>query len=109
MTFVTRLSFQSGDRAALEDVVTTLKTDLERKGVEVKGPHQEQPEELSVPQYRRLAPGDSFDPWRYTVYARWMEIHGAENVARQVVDRAFPDSIYVEVEVAHRRTQGHRG
>ncbi|MGM0606216.1 MAG: 30S ribosomal protein S10, partial [Halobacteriota archaeon] len=52
MTFVTKLSFQSGDRTVLENTVTDIKEMVERKGGECKGPHATPPEDVSVPQYR---------------------------------------------------------
>jgi ribosomal protein S10 len=106
MTFVTKLRFQSGDRTALDSVVEDLKSMLERKGAECKGPHSSPPETIRVPQYRRLAPGDEFSPWRYTVYSRRLAIHGAEHIARDVAHREFPDSVHVEIEVEHKRSVG---
>lgn len=108
MTFVTTLSFRSGDRAALDDVVSDLKARIERKGAECKGPHQEQPEQLTVPRYARCQPGEQFGPWDYTVYTRWLEIHGSDHTAREIGHLGFPDSVHVEIEVEQRRTQGHR-
>lgn len=108
MTFVTKLSFQSGDRAALEDTVNELKTTLERKGAECKGPHSSPPKKVTVPLYKRLQPGDKFSPWTYTVYTRRMEIHGADDAARDVVANDFHDSIHVEVEVDQKKPLGHR-
>lgn len=108
MTFVTKLSFQSGDRAVLEDTVNDLKTSIERKGAECKGPHSSPPDRIRVPQYKRLQPGDKFSPWEYTVYTRRMEIHGADDIAREVVANDFPDSIHVEVEVDQKKPLGHR-
>ncbi|MFC5279458.1 30S ribosomal protein S10 [Halorubrum rubrum] len=108
MTFVTKLSFASGDRDVLAETVQELKDTLERKGAECKGPHASPPETVSVPQYKRLRAGDEFSPWRYDVYTRSMEIHGADDVARDVVGRDFPDSIHVEVEVDRKRPLGHR-
>lgn len=108
MTFVTKLRFQSGDRDVLEETVSDLKALVERKGGECKGPHSRPPEHLRVPQYRNLAPGAEFDAWSYTVYARNLEIHGADHVAREVGHREFPDSVHVEIEVEQKKPLGHR-
>lgn len=108
MTFVTKLRFESGDRAVLEEVVTDLKEYLERKGAECKGPHASPPERVSVPQYRSLALGDEFSPWNYTVYSRRMEIHGNDHTAREVGMREFPPSVHVEIEVEQRNPLGAR-
>lgn len=108
MTFVTTLSFQSGDRAALDDVVSDLKDRIERKGAECKGPHQEQPEHLSVPRYARCQPGEQLTPWSYTVYTRWLEIHGSDQAARQAAEVDLPDSVHVEVDVEQRTSQAYR-
>ena len=108
MTFVTRLRFQSGDRAALDDVVRGLKEYLERKGVECKGPHAAPPERVRIPQYKNLEPGAQFDDWEYSVYSRSMEIHGSERIARDVGHREFPDSVHVEIEVDRKQPLGGR-
>ena len=107
MTFVTKLRFQSGDRAVLDDVVADLKEHLARKGAECKGPHASPRERLSVPQYRNLAPGDRYEPWSYTVYTRQMEIHGNDHIARDVGHREFPESVHVEIEVEQKKPLGH--
>jgi ribosomal protein S10 len=106
MTFVTKLRLQSGDRAVLDDVVGELKEWLERKGAECRGPHAASPRRLRVPQYRRLAPGDEFEPWTYTVYERSMAIHGSDHVAREVGHREFPDSVHVEITVEQKSAVG---
>ncbi|QCJ48047.1 MULTISPECIES: uS10/mL48 family ribosomal protein [Haloprofundus] len=108
MTFVTKLTFESGDRAVLDDVVTGLKRLLERKGAECKGPHSSSPDRLSVPQYRTLTRGREFSPWSYTVYTRRLEIHGADQIARSVAERQFPDSVHVEIEIEQKKPLGHR-
>ncbi|XVH31056.1 30S ribosomal protein S10 [Haloferacaceae archaeon DSL9] len=108
MTFVTKLTFQSGDRATLEHTVSELKAYLERKGAECKGPHSAPPQRLRVPQYRALAPGDEFPRWTYTVYTRRLEIHGADHIARDVGHREFPESLHVEIEVEQKKPLGHR-
>ena len=108
MTFVTKLAFTSGDRDVLVETVRELKETLERKGAECKGPHATPSENVTVPLYKDLAPGDEFPPWRYDVYRRSMEIHGADDIARGVVARDFPDSIHVEVQVDQKKPLGHR-
>lgn len=101
MTFVTRLTLQSGDRAALDGIVDDIKQTAERKGAQLKGPHSHPPKKLRVPQRRRLHADDerSFSAWDYTVFSRELEIHGHEGFARSVAGRDFPDSLHVEVEV----------
>jgi len=100
MPFVTTLTLQSGDRDVLERVVGDIKSRAERKGVELRGPHAESPEDSSVPQTRRLAAhGGRFDPWRYTVYERRMEIVGHDEFARDVAGQEFPQGIHVDVDV----------
>ena len=101
MTFVTRLTLQSGDRAALDGIVEDIKHTAERKGAPLKGPHSHPPEKHRVPQYRRLHADDErmFQSWEYTVFTRELEIHGHETVARRVTERNFPESVHVEVEV----------
>lgn len=107
VTFVTKLRFRSGDRPALDEVVDDLKRLLERKGVECKGPHSDPPTDYTVPQHRDLAAGDAlYDPWRYTVYSRRMEIHGSDRIAREVGLMSFPESVRVEIEVEQRSPVG---
>jgi ribosomal protein S10 len=108
MAFVTKLRFQSGDREVLESLVTDLKRLVERKGAECKGPHSSPPERITVPQYRTLQPGEQFDPWEYTSYARRLEIHGSDDVARQIGHMDFPDSVHVEIEVDRKKPLGYR-
>jgi len=108
MTFVTKLAFASGDRDVLTETVQTLKSTLEKKGAECKGPHAAPAETVSVPQYKHLREGATFGAWEYSVYRRTMEIHGADTVAREIVGREFPDSIRVEVEVDKKKPLGHR-
>ena len=107
MTFVTKLRFSSGNRYELESAVSDLKSMIERKGAECKGPHTDPPAELSVPQYRALRPGAAFPSWDYTVYSRRLEIHGNDHIAREVGHRSFPESVHVEIEVEHRKPAGH--
>ena len=108
MTFVTTLSLESGDRVALDETVSDIKAFIERKGAECRGPFNDPPDHLSVPQYRTLAPGDQFPSWDYSVYSRRLEIHGNDHIARQVGHMDFPDSLHVEIEVEHRKPAGHR-
>ncbi|ARS91833.1 uS10/mL48 family ribosomal protein [Natrarchaeobaculum aegyptiacum] len=108
MTFVTRLTLQSGDRAALDGVVDDIKSAAERKGAALKGPHTHPPETLSVPQHSRLHVDDErqFDTWQYTVFTRELEIHGHAQFARTVASRNFPDSVHVEAEIEQLRGTG---
>ncbi|MFB6108094.1 MAG: 30S ribosomal protein S10 [Haloplanus sp.] len=108
MAFVTKLTFQSGDRAALDSLVDDLKAMVERKGAECKGPHSSPPERLAVPQSRTLGPGETFDSWEYTVYSRRMEIHGNDDVANRIGHMEFPDSVHVEIEIDRKKPLGHR-
>ncbi|MDQ2053577.1 MULTISPECIES: uS10/mL48 family ribosomal protein [Halobellus] len=107
MTFVTKLHFQSGNRYELESEVSELKSMLERKGAECKGPHADPPETVAVPQYRSLQPGDEFSSWSYTVYSRKLEIHGNDHIAREVGHMDFPESLHVEIEVEQKKPLGH--
>lgn len=101
MPFVTHLTLQSGDRAALEGTVEEIKTAAERKGAAYKGPHSRPPRDLSVPQPRRLHADDerTFPSWEYTVFTRELEIHGHDDFARRVAVREFPSSVHVEAEI----------
>ena len=108
MTFVTKLRFQSGDRAVLDGVVSDLKGLIERKGAECKGPHSSPPDRRSVPQYRTLGPGRTYRPWDYTVYTRRIEIHGNDHIAREVGHMEFPESVHVKIEVDRKKPLGHR-
>lgn len=107
MPFVTTMTLQSGDRDVLERVVTDIKHRAERKGVELKGPHAESPETVSVPQSRRLdSSGDSFRHWRYTIYERRMVIVGYDEFAREVAGQDFPNGIHLDVDVERVSTPG---
>jgi ribosomal protein S10 len=108
MSFVTRLTLQSGDRAALDAVVEEIREIVSRKGAEMKGPHSAPPEHLRVPQHKRLSSDElpSFGNWKYTVYRREIEIIGHDEVARKVAGTEFPASIHVEVEVEQIRSVG---
>ena len=101
MTFVTRLTLQSGDRDALDGAAGDIKERAEQKGAALKGPHSHPPQTCSVPQPKRLHTDDGrrFSSWEYTVFTRELEIHGREDVAGQIASQRFPDSVHVEVEV----------
>jgi small subunit ribosomal protein S10 len=105
MPFVTKLTLKSGDRHVLEDVVDTIKATASRKGVELKGPHPHPPDELRIPQFKRLATADNdrFEPWNYTIYTRTIEIIGHDDFARSVAERDFPDAVHVSAEIEQRR------
>jgi len=103
---VTRLTLQSGDRAALDAVVDDITATARRKGAQFTGPHSDSPTEHRVPLYARLDGRDRLDDWRYTVYRRRIEIVGHETLAGQLVDEGFPDSVHVAVEVDHVRGTG---
>jgi len=108
VTIVTRLTLSSGDRAALDGVVSDIKESARRKGAEFKGPHSESPTELSVPQYANLD-GDAdarLDDWSYTVYTRRLEIVGHDALAQEIVDGGFPHSVRAEVELDQVRGAG---
>ena len=106
MTFVTKLRLQSGDRPALDRVVDDIRSTCRRKGAQLKGPHSNPPAHHSVPQYKRLDADTEYGPWKYTVYERELEIHGHDDIAREVAQQAFPESIHVEVEVERVETLG---
>jgi len=107
MPFVTTLTLTSGDRHRLDGVVTDIKDEAERKGVELKGPHHESPEKRHVPQSKTLGPeGGEFDPWTYTVYERTVEIVGHEEFARSVTERSVPTGVHVEAGVEQRTHTG---
>ncbi|MFB6182970.1 MAG: 30S ribosomal protein S10 [Haloarculaceae archaeon] len=103
MPFVTKLTFQSGDRRTLDAVVDDIKKRAERKGAELKGPHPQSPIELRVPQSKHLSPdGGRFAPWEYTVYVRTIEVVGHDEFARSVTEQSFPDGIQIEAEIEQR-------
>ncbi|MFC4552966.1 MULTISPECIES: uS10/mL48 family ribosomal protein [Halorussus] len=103
MTFVTKIRLQSGNRPALERVVDEIRTTVERKGAELRGPHSDPPERLTVPQYKTTSGDQSrqFRSWDYTVYTRQLEIVGHDAVARQATETEFPDGVRAEVELEH--------
>lgn len=106
MTFVTTLTFTSGDRAALEDTVGRLKETLRRKGVECTGPHTQPSETVRVPLSGTLGPGEPFDRWTYEVYARELSIHGSDQITREITESGFHDAVHVEIEVDRKRPLG---
>lgn len=106
MAFVTRLTFTSGDRRALESAVGDVKAAARRKGVQFKGPHARPPETVRVPQYKTVAADDAFEDWEYAVYTREVEIVGHEEFVRGITDEGFPAGIHVSVEVEQVRGTG---
>lgn len=108
MPFVTKLSFQSGDRAVLDRVVAEIKTDAERKGVQLKGPRAKPATTKHIPQFKQLFPGDAFDDWNYTTYTREIEIVGYDEFAKAVAHRDVPDGIHVDATVEQVRQPGYR-
>jgi len=100
MPFVTTLTFESGDRHLLEDVVEGIKADAARKGVEFKGPDPQPTTHLGVPQSKHLlAEGERFETWDYTVFTRTIRIVGHDEFAREVAGRDLPDAVSIGVEV----------
>ena len=102
MTFVTKLTLQSGDRAVLDALIDDIEATAERKGGNVKGPHSSAPQTFRVPQSKRINGEDSseFSPWKYTVYTRRMEIIGHDEVANRIaLETQFPNSVHVEATV----------
>lgn len=108
MTIVTKLTLESGDRDALDGVVEDIRAMARRKGVEFKGPHAASPVERYVPQYKALDGDETrqYDPWRYSVYGRRIELVGSEDLPRRILNRGLPDSVHIEVEIEHRRAAG---
>jgi ribosomal protein S10 len=108
MTFVTKLSLRSGDRAALDGVVSDIKETCRRKGAEMKGPHSDAPGELAVPLYARLDGDDAetAGTWTYTVYRRRIELYGHDDLVRSIMEREFPDSVHVEAELEQQKPLG---
>lgn len=101
MTFITKILLQSGNRPVLDRVVSDIRSMVERKGAELRGPHSDPPERLRVPQYKTLSgdEGRQFRSWEYTVYTRKMEIIGHNEATRRIADMEFPPGIRVEVEL----------
>ncbi|MFB6110933.1 MAG: 30S ribosomal protein S10 [Halobacteriaceae archaeon] len=100
MTVRTKLTLESGDRAALDGVVESVKTTARRKGADFRGPFDDPPETHAVPLYRSVGSGDDvWDTWEYTVYRRRIEVDGHDEIAQTVLERSFPDSVRVSIEV----------
>jgi ribosomal protein S10 len=101
MTTVLHLTLKSGDRSVLESVVDSVKDACLRKGAELKGPHSDAPSEYRVPLSARLdgAADRAYDDWVYTVYQRRFELRGRDEVAREVLEWDYPDSVRVEATV----------
>ena len=101
MTVVTRISFRSGDRDLLDSVVGDIVETSRQKGAEFKGPHLDPPEDHEVALYRRLDgdPTNEFDAWTYTVFQRRIVLRGYDDLAREFLERDYPDSVQVEAEV----------
>lgn len=107
MTFVTKLTFTSGDRDALERVVRDIRDSVRRKGAELKGPHSDTPTTYHVSQYKSLdGENGTYGNWKYTVYQRRLEIRGHDDIARNVMERDLPDSIRLEADIEHIQTVG---
>jgi len=106
MPFVTTLSLQSGDRAALDAVVENIRETARRKGVELKGPHTHPPVECSAPLYWGPDAGTSFGAWEYPVYERTLRIVGREEIAREIAGIERPDSVRMKVGVERVRSTG---
>jgi len=108
MSFVTRLTLESGDRAVLDSVVDDICEAAARKGAELKGPRSHPPTELRVPLQKSVAGDGAFGDWEYTVYERTVELVGHDGLARSIADWEFPSSVRVEFEVENVRSQGQR-
>jgi len=108
MTFVTKLTFTSGDRDTLERVVRDIRDNVRRKGAQIKGPHSDTPENFYVSQYKSLDgdESDKYSSWNYTVYQRRLEIHGHDDLARRVMERDLPASIRMEADIERVKTVG---
>lgn len=100
MTVRTKLTLESGDRAALDGVVDRVRETARRKGADFRGPFDDPPETHSVPLYRDPGAGDAvLDTWEYVVYRRRIEVDGHDDIAHTVLERDFPDSVRVGIEV----------
>lgn len=108
MPFVTTVSLQSGDRAALDAVVEEVRETARRKGIELKGPHTAPAIERHAPLYWELQGDSPFGTWDYAVYERTIRIVGHQEIARQIAGREFPESVRVEVDVERARSAGSR-
>jgi small subunit ribosomal protein S10 len=100
MTVRTKLTLQSGDRAALDGVVEQVRETARRKGADFRGPFDDPPESHAVPIYRQAGGDDRvWDTWEYTVYQRRIEVDGHDDIAETVLSREFPDSVRVQIEM----------
>jgi len=99
VTFVTALTLRSADRAALDDAVGTLRSTLEGKGAEFRGPHAAPTETVHVPLYESVASDRTMGTWEYPVFTRKIEIVGHDTLARSLAEREFPDPVHVSVSV----------
>jgi small subunit ribosomal protein S10 len=100
MTVRTKLTLESGDRAALDGVVEQVRTTARRKGADFRGPFDDPPESHSVPIYRTVSDtGAVWDSWSYTVYRRRIEVDGHDDIAETVLSREFPESVRVQIEM----------
>ncbi|PSP16879.1 hypothetical protein BRC62_05435 [Halobacteriales archaeon QH_10_67_13] len=41
----------------------------------------------------------TFDPWRYTVYTRLIEVVGHGEFARALAEREYPDRVHVRADI----------
>lgn len=108
MPFVTTLTLQSGDRTALESVVTEIRESATRKGVELKGPQTPPPITCRAPLFWDLQGEQSAGTWEFSVYERTMQIVGHQEIARRFAGWDLPDSVRAEVEVDQVRSVGSR-
>ncbi|MFB6135035.1 MAG: 30S ribosomal protein S10 [Halanaeroarchaeum sp.] len=104
MTVVTRFVFKSGDRDALDGVIDDIVETSRRKGAQLKGPHRDPPIDHQVSLYRHFgeepeAVEAAASTWTYTVFQRRVALHGHDDLAREFLERDYPDSIQVEAEV----------
>jgi len=99
MSFVTRMTFQSGDRAALDSVVSDVRSTLERKGAQFNGPHSRPTETLTVPMHADVTSDRTFEDWSHTVFTRTIELVGHDTLARELTERPVPDRVHLSVEV----------
>ncbi|MDR9411419.1 MAG: uS10/mL48 family ribosomal protein [Haloquadratum sp.] len=108
MTYVTKLRLESGQREALDEVVTGLKETVERKGGECKGPHASPSASVRVSLYDRVDASEPYGAWEQPVYERRLEIYGNERIVGELTNRSFPDGIHVEIEIDQHQPAGHR-
>jgi ribosomal protein S10 len=105
MPFLTRIVLTSGDRAALDRVVEELKRTAERKGLDLRGPHTDPPDQYSVPLFKRSPPSDGrrYPAWSYTVYERTLEFTGHDDTVRSLMEQTVPRGVRRVVEVSQVR------